>query len=92
MITQRDMVMDALEMVKHEILDLTIAAEECSTQNVRQSMLQFRNQAEQTQLQLAQLASQKGWYIPSPPVDDTQVQQVKQQLQNSARMVAAAPV
>lgn len=83
MITERDMVMDALAAVKHEIVDLTIAAEECSSQNVRQAMLNFRNQAEQTQMQLSQLAAQKGWYIPSPQVDDNIVQQVKSRLQQS---------
>ncbi len=88
MITERDMVMDALEMVKHEIVDFTKAAEECSNQNVRQTMLQFRNQAEQLQVQLSQIATQRGWYIPSPQVDDAMVQQTKQQLQQTIQTPA----
>lgn len=92
MIQDREMVMDALETVKHEIIDLTKAAEECSNQDLRQSILEFRNQAEQTQVQLAQFASERGWYIPSPAADHSQVQQVKQHLQNGANQTNNRPM
>lgn len=80
MLSERDMVIDALTAVKHEIVDPTIAALECNNPNVRQAFIQFRNEAEQLQMQLAQIAAQKGWYVPSPPANDTEIQQVKQQL------------
>jgi len=82
MFSDREMVLDALASVKHDIVDLTKAAEETSNESLRQSLLQFRNQAEQTQVQLAQLAASKGWYIPSPPAGDNEIQQTKQQFQN----------
>ncbi|NLV92486.1 MAG: spore coat protein [Firmicutes bacterium] len=85
MITYRDMVMDALSCVKHEIIDYTKAAQEASNQNVRQAFLQIRNQAEQMQLQLAEIAMENGWYVPSPPADPTVVQQTKHQLQQAVQ-------
>lgn len=85
MLSERDMVLDTLTAVKHEIVDLTMAALESSNQNVREAFVQFRNEAEQLQMQLAQLATQKGWYVPSPAANDTEIQQVKQKLTASVQ-------
>ncbi len=86
------MMMDALEMVKHEIVDLTKAAEECSNPQLRQAIIEFRNGAEQTQVQLSKMATEKGWYISSPQADQNQMQQLKQQLSNAAAQTQGQPM
>ncbi len=80
MLQDREMTMDALDAVKHDILDLTRAAEECSDEKLRQSLLQFRNDAEQTQMKLSSVATEKGWYVSSPMADEQQIQELKSKL------------
>ncbi|NLY10795.1 MAG: spore coat protein [Firmicutes bacterium] len=88
--SERDMVMDALETLKHEIVDLTKAAEETSDPQLRQALIQFRNQAEQTQLEVSQIASQKGWYVSPPKASSNEIQSVKQAYENILSATAGA--
>lgn len=86
------MILDALEMVKHDVIGFTKAAQECSNQQMRQTIIQFRDNAEQNQMNLVKLATEKGWYIPSPSVDPNTVQQVKQQINNAFTASKGSPV
>ncbi|NMB38381.1 MAG: spore coat protein [Firmicutes bacterium] len=88
----REMVLDALAMVKHEIVDLTKAAIECSNQQLRQTIIQLRDTAEQNHMNLTQIANENKWYIPSPIVDSQLAQQVKQQLSSASFSTVGNPM
>lgn len=75
MLNDRDIANSALEMSKHTIEDLTKAGLECSG-NLKQTLLQMRNQCEQSQDRLAQLSMAKGWYRPAPPAAPQDIQAV----------------
>ncbi|MGI6036971.1 MAG: spore coat protein [Limnochordia bacterium] len=77
MVSDRDMVIGMLDAVKHEINDFTKAAMEVSNPNLRQTFLKYRDQAEQTQQQLAQFATSQGWYIPPPQATPQDIQQIR---------------
>lgn len=88
----REMILDALAMVKHEIVDLTKAAIECSNQQLRQTIMQLRDSAEQNHMNLTQVATENKWYIPSPTVDSNIAQQVKQQLSSASFSTVGNPM
>lgn len=75
MLSDKDIANSVLEMAKHQVQDFTTAAVESSGQ-LRQTLIQMRNQSEQDQAQLAQYAIQNNWYIPAGPVDRNEVQRV----------------
>lgn len=91
MLPDHVMMMDAFNGVKHDIVCLTKAGEECANPQLRQAILQFRNTAEQNQAQLARFATEQGWYIQSPPADPNLVQHVKQQLEQPINSAIADP-
>lgn len=64
-----------LENAKHQVEDLTKAAMECSG-NLRQTLLQMRNQCEQDQAALGQYAIYHQWYLPAAPANPAEVQSV----------------
>lgn len=76
MLQEREMVLDCLNMIKHEIVDFTIAAEEAANENVRSTFLALRNRAEQAHQQLVQIATRNGYYIPAPSADHAEVQKI----------------
>ena len=53
------------------------ARAECSNQQLRSTLQQRRNEAEQFQYQLFQIAEKKGYYNPAPPADQKSIQTVK---------------
>lgn len=73
---EKDMVNDALSTTKASISCYTRAITECANQQLRGTLQQLRNEAEQFQYQLFQIAQQKGYYVPAPPSDANDVQQV----------------
>ncbi len=77
MLNDKDIANLVLETSKHTIEDLTKAAMECSG-NLRQTLLQMRNQCEQNQERLGQLSIQKGWYQPAAPASYQDIQSVAQ--------------
>lgn len=77
MLTDKDLANLALETIKHSVEDLTKAAME-SSGNLRQTFLQLRNQCEQSQERLAQLATAKGWYMPAAQANPQDIQNVAQ--------------
>ncbi len=81
MLQDRDMASDALEMTKVHAGELTKAAGECTNKQLKQTFIQMRNQVEQSQELIAQLATQKGWYMPAAPADRQEINRVKSFLQ-----------
>ncbi|WP_366921985.1 spore coat protein [Metallumcola ferriviriculae] len=81
MLQDKDMASDALEMTKVHAGELTKAASECSNKQLKQSFIQMRNQMEQNQEQISQIATQKGWYMPAAPADQQEITRVKTFLQ-----------
>ncbi len=80
MLKDRDIASDCMEMHKHGAIDLTRMALECNNPQLRQTLITMRNKCEQYQYELAQIASSKGWYVPSPGADANEIDQVSQSL------------
>lgn len=83
MYTDREMTLDALEIVKTGSVAFTQAATETSNPNLRQTILQMRNQCEQVQQQLGQFAQNNNYYMPAPPAPNQDVVNVTQFLVQS---------
>ena len=75
MLNDRDIANLALINVKRSIMDLTRAGME-SSGNLRQTLIQMRNDCEQLQDRLGQLAIGKGWYMPATPAGQSEKQQI----------------
>ena len=84
---EKDMVMDILCGTKASINSYTKAIVETSNQQLRTTLQNLRNEAEQFQYQLYQIAEQKGYYVPAPQAAQGDVQQVKSKLENMPSMV-----
>ncbi len=80
---ERDIVNDVLSMTKSSIHSYGTAISECSNQQLRSTLQKLRNEAEQFQYQLYQLAEQKGYYTPAPTANQQDVTQIKNQLSQS---------
>ncbi|MBC8586917.1 spore coat protein [Paratissierella segnis] len=76
----RDMVYDILTGTKSSINSYTHAIMETSNQQLRNSLIQLRDEAEQMQYQISQMASQKGWYTPAPQANQNDVDTIKSTL------------
>ena len=85
MLQEKDMVNDAINMTKSSINCYQTAIVECANQQLRSTLQQLRNEAEQFQYQLFQLAEQKGYYQQAPTAKADDIQQVKDGL-NSSQM------
>ncbi|MGE4548134.1 MAG: spore coat protein [Intestinibacillus sp.] len=81
MLQEKAMVNDALGAVKSELTFYANAISECANQKLRSAIQQIRNSCETSQYELFQLASTKGYYMPAAQASDTEVQQVKSQVQ-----------
>ena len=85
---ERHMVNDILSMTKASLGSYTKAISECSNQNLRQTLQQIRNQDEQFQYQLYQLAENKGYYHPAPTADQQDIQMIKSGFQGVTQETA----
>lgn len=74
---ERDIVNDILTGSKASITSYTRAITECSNEQLRSTLQTLRNEAETAQYQLFQIASQKGYYMPAPPANQNDVNQIK---------------
>lgn len=74
---ERDMVNDVLSTTKSSLTAYTSAISECGNQVLRGTLQQLRNEAEQFQYQLFQIASTKGYYSPAPEASTKDIQDVK---------------
>ena len=89
MLRDQDMVNDILTDTKASINSYTVAITECSNPTLRQTLQTLRNEAEQFQYQLYQIAEQKGWYMPAPQAHQTDVQQIKNSLSSSMQQTGS---
>lgn len=80
---ERDIVNDILAGSKASINSYTTAIQECSCQQLRSTLQTLRNEAEQMQYQLYQIAEQKGYYVPAPPANKTDVNHIKSTLSSA---------
>ncbi len=80
---ERDIVNDVLGGTKASINCYTTAIMECSNQQLRSTLQTLRNEAEQMQYQLFQMAEQKGYYVPAPPANKNDVNHIKTTLSSS---------
>lgn len=78
---EKVMVNDALSMVKSDLTFYANAISECSNTQLRSALQQIRNCCETSQYDLYKLAETKGFYKPASMAQDSEVQQVKTQLQ-----------
>ena len=73
---ERDVFLDVLAGTKHSISCYTTAIMESSNQQLRSTWQTLRNEAEQMQYQIYQMAEQKGYYMPAPPANQNDIQHV----------------
>lgn len=81
MLQDKTMVNDELSSVKSSLTNYATTISECSNPNLRATIQQIRNNCETSQFELFQLAQSKGYYKPATMANDTDVAQVKTQLQ-----------
>ena len=83
MYTEREMTLDLLKATKSGAVSFTTAATETSAPELRQAILQMRNQCEQSQQMIGQYAQSKNYYMPAPPAPNQDVSTVTQFLMQS---------
>ncbi len=63
MLNEPSIALDTLESEKHIVKDLTNAIVETGNQNLKETLKQMRNQAEQDHHEIYKIAEQNGWYM-----------------------------
>ncbi|WP_069997183.1 spore coat protein [Cellulosilyticum sp. I15G10I2] len=81
MLQDKTMVNDTLAMIKNNLTFYANSISECENPELREALQQIRDTCECSQYNLFKLAETKGFYQPAMPANDTEVQQVKSQLQ-----------
>lgn len=84
----RDMVNDILAGTKSSINVYTHAIMETSNQQLRNTLIQLRDEAEKMQYQIYQMAEQKGWYMPAPQANQTDVNKIKSSLSSAVNTMS----
>lgn len=79
---EREILLDLLSGTKHSINCYTNAIMEGSNQQLRSTFQTLRDEAEQMQYQLYQMAEQKGYYHSAPGANQNDIQHIKQSLTN----------
>jgi spore coat protein CotF len=74
------MVSDVLSQVNASLTNYAMAIAQAANPQLRQTLQEIRNADEQFQFQLAQKATQKGYYQPAEQADQSTIQQYKSQL------------
>ncbi len=80
---EHDIVNDVLEGTKASINCYTQSIVEASNPQLRSTLQTLRQEAEQIQYQIFEIAEQKGYYTPAPTANQTDVQQIKSSLSSS---------
>ncbi|WP_068787216.1 spore coat protein [Paenibacillus phocaensis] len=80
MMQDKEMVNDALSMVKSSLNTYSSVISECANLQLRSTVQQIRDNCEKSQYELFRLAESKGFYQPAMMAQDQEVQQVKSQL------------
>lgn len=73
----KDMACDLLKDLNESHVFYANVINECSNQQLRQTIQQIRNSSEQFQFQLASLAQQKRYYEESPMASQQDIQQIR---------------
>ena len=81
MLQEKDMVNDALASMKSGLTAYETAITECSNTQLRSTLQQIRNNDENSQYELYKIAESKGFYQPAQMVNESEIQQVKNQMQ-----------
>lgn len=79
---EREILLDLLSGAKHSVNCYTTAIMEGSNQQLRSTFQTLRDEAEQMQYQLYQMAEQKGYYHSAPGANQNDIQHIKQSLTN----------
>ena len=74
---EKDMVNDVLSQINSSITSYANVITQASNQQLRKEIQQMRDNCEQFQYDLYQVAEQKGYYQAAAPADVNAVQQVK---------------
>ncbi|WZL74211.1 spore coat protein [Clostridiaceae bacterium 35-E11] len=74
---EKDMVNDTLSMLNSSITGYANVIAQASNQQLRQAIQQIRNNCEQSQYELYQMAEQKGYYQSAAQARPEEIQQVK---------------
>ncbi|WP_156291923.1 spore coat protein [Oceanobacillus salinisoli] len=80
MLQEKDMVNDYLAGLNASLTGYATYISESNNEELRQTLIQLRNQDETRQRTLYNYALQKGYYQPAAPAAQEVVQQVKTQL------------
>lgn len=83
----QDIVNDVLNGTKASINTYTTAIQECVNPALRSTLQTLRDEAEQMQYQIFQMAEQKGWYMPAPAANQNDIQKIKSGLVTSAQSI-----
>jgi spore coat protein CotF len=85
MLQDKEMVNDALSAAKSELTGYANVISECSNQQLRSTIQQIRDNSENSQYELYQLASSKGFYTPASQASDSEIQEVRSQSQQPTK-------
>ncbi len=85
MLQEKAMVNDALASIKSSLTAYETAISECSNPNLRSALQQIRNGDENSQFELYKIAQSKGYYQPAHMADDSEVMQVRNELQSGGQ-------
>jgi spore coat protein CotF len=88
MYTDREMTLDLLEIAKAGSVQFTQAATEISLPALRQTIVQMRNQCEQSQQRVGQFAQSKNYYMPAPPAPGQDIATITQFLEQTVAQPA----
>ena len=78
---EKTMVNDILDNVKASLTTYQGVISEAETMQLRQTVQQIRNNDESFQYELFKVAQSKGYYKPAQPATITEIQSVKNELQ-----------
>lgn len=81
MLQEKAMVNDALSAIKSELTFYANTISECENQNLRSTIQQIRDSCETSQFELFNIAKSKGYYMPAAQASDSELNQVKSQVQ-----------
>lgn len=79
---EKTMVNDALGGIKAELSAYQTAITETENMQLRQVFQQLRDDSESFQYELFKVASAKGYYKPAQPADISEIQTLKNELEN----------
>lgn len=78
---EKTMVNDILSNVKADLTAYQTAISECENMNLRQTLIQIRDNDESFQYELFKIAQSKGYYKPAAQATVTEIQNVQNELQ-----------